>query len=42
MNGRAVFVVMNKATLAVFLNENVDNVLATVQLDKINPPLRPK
>jgi len=29
-NGRPVLVVLNKSTMALFLNENVDNVIATM------------
>jgi len=41
LSGRAVFVVLNRATMALFLNENVDNVVATLTLSRINIPKRP-
>jgi hypothetical protein len=42
MMGRPNYVVINKATIALFLSENVDNLIDTMPLEYMNIPTRPK
>jgi hypothetical protein len=42
MFGRPNYVVINKATIALFLNENVDTLIDTMPLEYMKIPTRPK